>query len=279
MSRNNASKLTAFVLPAIALAIGLTPAPAQAQLNEEGVEGFTTPFRVLNLAAPEPGLIEELLVEEGDEVRQGDVLARLDNNVHRALLGIAKASMELEGKLKATTAEREMRAQRLKKLQRLFDAGHVHADELDRAKADYEIALGNVLTAEEQLLLKRLEHDKILAQIDRRVVRAPIDGTVTTIVKREGEFAAPNDPDVLILVQLDPLMAEFAVTRNETDELHVGKTVKVYFPSSKKTASGVVEFISPLTDAESGTIPVKVRIDNAKKKYFSGDYCLLRLNR
>jgi RND family efflux transporter MFP subunit len=249
----------------------------QRRVAAQEVEGFTAPYRVLRIAAPEPGNLDELLVAEGDRVREGDVIARLDNEVHFALLAIAKASMELEGKLKASRAELAMRDRRLKKFKELEPKGHVRPEEIDRAAADVEIAKGNVMTAQEELLLNRLEYEKIKAQINRRHIRAPITGVVSTILKQQGEFAAANDSDVLILVQLNPLIAQFNIERSLVSGLRVGEHVQVVFEQTGQKARGAVEFVSPLTDAESGTVDVKIRIPNENNLYRSGERCLLKL--
>ena len=258
----------------VVLAILFTTRPVSA----EGVatEGFTAPYRVLEIGAPESGVIEQLFVKEGDVVRKGDQLARLDCNVHEALLAIARQSMEAEGVLIASQAEWEMRKRRLDTLTGLHAKGHAPQDELDRAAADEEIAEGNLLSAQEQLLLKRLDYAKIQAQIERRIARAPIDGVITTLHKQQGELAAPNSPELLIMVQLDPLLADFAVPRGVAETLASGDPVRLFFPDGQRQAVATVEFVSPLIDAESGTVAIKVRIDNSEGLYHSGEPCVLK---
>ncbi|MDH3718983.1 MAG: efflux RND transporter periplasmic adaptor subunit [Planctomycetota bacterium] len=264
----------AAVLPIVLLSVSRI----QAELPS-GIEGFTAPYRVLQIGAPEAGIVEKVLVKEGDPVGKGDVLAKLDCDVHMALLAIARKSMELEGRLKSAEAELELRTRRLELIKRLHSGGHARPEELQRAVADHDIAAGNALSAQEQLVVKQLEYDKIMAQIERRSIRAPIDGVVTTLVKQEGEFAAPNDPQLLVLVQLDPLLGEFAVPWSDASKLTIGESVSVVFEESDHKVSGSVEFISPLTDAESGTVPVKVRLDNPDGALRSGDRCRLQLNK
>lgn len=242
-----------------------------------GIEGFTTPYRVLQIGAPEAGIVEEMLVREGDKVQQGDVLAKLDCDVHLALLAIAEKSMQLEGQLQSANAEMSHRQRRLALIRRLDKTGHARPEELERAKADFDIAKGNVLSAQEQLIVKQLEYEKIMAQIKRRSVRAPLDGVVTTLLKQSGEFAAPNDPQLLVLVQLDPLLAEFSVPWDSASQMKVDDTVTVVFDGSNAKITGKVEFISPLTDAESGTVLTKVRLNNTNSTLRSGDRCRLRL--
>ena len=80
-----------------------------------------------------------------------------------------------------------------------------------------------------------------------------------------------------MLVQLDPLIADFSVAWYDASKLQLGQTVNVQFTEGNQEVSGTIEFISPLTDAESGTVPVKVRLENADGDLRSGDRCILQL--
>jgi RND family efflux transporter MFP subunit len=243
------------------------------------VDGFTEPFRTVEVAAVETGTIKSIEVKEGQRVTRGQVLARLDDDVHLALLAIAEEAMRAEGQLKSAQAEAKLRLDRLAKLQALRGEGHARQEEVDRAQADFEIAKARVLNAEEQLLIKQLECRKMRIQLDRRTVRAPIDGVIKRLHKDPGEFVAPNDPYVLELVDLDKLTGNFAVPSREAVRLQEGQAITVGLDDVDEYVTGIVEFVSPVTDAESGTIRVKVRVPNSEGKYRSGERCTLYLDR
>jgi len=97
-------------------------------------------------------------------------------------------------------------------------------------------------------------------------------------VHREvGEFVAPTDPVVVTVVQLDPLLATFSLQLNQARQLHAGGLVQVQFASAKKPVEAEIEFVSPVTDAKSGTVLVKVRIPNPAGECRSGERCTLVL--
>jgi hypothetical protein len=75
---------------------------------------------------------------------------------------------------------------------------------------------------------------------------------------------------VLTLVQLDPLLAVFPLTT-------VGQQVVIRFSNEDETATSTVEFISPVADAESGRVLVKICIRNPAGIYRSGTRCTLWL--
>ncbi|MBC8356715.1 MAG: efflux RND transporter periplasmic adaptor subunit [Planctomycetes bacterium] len=241
------------------------------------VEGFTEPFRTIHVASPESGIVSRVFVREGDTVTAGQQLVALDDEVHRMLLEIAKQQMDATGRINSTRAELELHRSRFAKLSELRRAGQAYQQEVDRARADVEVAQGRVLAIEEELTLRKLEHKKIAVQLDRRTVTAPVNGVVTMLTKNPGEYVSPVDPEVLTLVQLNPLRATFLMDRELSAKVRVGSQVTIAFTDSDLKASGVVEQVSELTDAESGTVPVRIRVDNHEGKYRSGERCTVEV--
>jgi RND family efflux transporter MFP subunit len=243
------------------------------------LEGYTEPYRSIHVAADETGTIDEVLVREGQIVEAGQPLVRLNCDVHEALLAIAEQNMQSEGRLDAAAADLKMRRERLAKFRSLRKEGHARQEEVDRASSEFDVAEANVRAAQEDLVTRRLEYEKIKAQIARRTVRAPIAGVVTTLHKDQGEFVAPNSPDVLTLVQIDTLLANFTLMGSQSAHLKVDQKVKVRFLEGGAQTTGIVELISPVTDAESGTVLVKLRIANPDGRFRSGERCKIRVGK
>jgi RND family efflux transporter MFP subunit len=251
--------------------------PSAASAAAEQVDGFTQPYRIIDVAAAEAGIITQIEVREGDSVKQGQTVATLDNDVHLALLAIAEKSMNSKGKLDSARAELELQKDRLKRFQALREHGHARQEEVDRTRTEVAIAEGQVTAAQEELAIREMEYRKIVTQLERRVIRSPIDGVIAKRHKDEGEFVAPNSPETFTVVQLDPLLAAFSVMSAQAGKLRTGQEVEVRFAGVGQPAKGTIEFIAPVTDAESGTVLVKVRIDNPDGSYRSGERCSIRL--
>ncbi len=245
-------------------------------VNASELKGFTEPFRMLKVASDETGTIEEVLVQEGQRVEAGQALVRLNSEIHQALLAIAAQNMQAEGRLQSVRADVELKRSRLEKLLQIQSEGFARQEEVDRAQTELNVAEANVRTAIEDLASKKLEHDRIQTQIRRRTILAPIDGIVTDLHKEQGEFVAPNTPEVVTLVQVDLLLANFTLTNLQAQSLKIGGQYPVTFSDSVET-KGIVEFISPVMDAESGTILVKLRVQNSEAQYRSGQDCRVRL--
>lgn len=257
------------------LALALAASGLASNSSADVVEGFTEPFRTIHVASAESGIVSRVFVREGEAVAVGQQLVLLDDEVHRMLLEIAKQQMDATGRVNSTRAEVELHQSRYAKLAELRQAGQAYQQEVDRARADVEVAQGRLLAIEEELALRKLEYKKIAVQLERRTVTAPVNGVVTVLTKNIGEYVSPVDPEVVTLVQLDPLRATFLMNRNLSAKVRVGSQVTIAFTDSSLTAPGIVEQVSELTDAESGTVPVRIRIDNREGKYRSGERCTI----
>ncbi len=242
------------------------------------IDGFTEPYRDIDVAAPEMGQIDHLEVREGDRVTAGQVLARLDDAVWRASLEVARAAMDSAGRVEAAEAELRLCQETLDKLSALHEREHATQQEVDRAVAQRDVAEARLKAAREELVVKTREYERADAQLKQRCVVSPVDGIVTQIYKEEGEFVSPSDAIVVRVVQLDPLLVVFSVPVTELEKLAVNSRVSVRVDSVDKPVEGTVEFVSPTADAQSGTTRVRVRIANPGEAIRSGANCHLMLS-
>jgi RND family efflux transporter MFP subunit len=248
----------------------LAPLPATAAHAQTATEAFTEPFHTVELSPAEPGILGKLFVEEGDAVRAGDTLATLDARVLEISVKIARQAMQSQGRLKAARAEYELKAERLEKLKALKTQGYAFQDELKRAEADAEVAEANRLAAEEQSAVDALQYEKAQAELELRTIESPIDGVIAKVHLEEREFVSAPNSVVLTVVQLNPLRIVFPLPTAAAVRLSKNQTVTVRFPELDQDAAGKIEIVSPITDAESGLVRVKVLVANPDGRYRSG---------
>lgn len=244
-------------------------APAQ-----EAVKAFSEPYRRIEVAAQEIGMLARVPVTEGQLVSRGQLLGELASDELEAELQIALAAAQAQGKLNSSLAELRLQDDRLSRLLGLRERGHASQQEVDRARMQKEIAEAKVQTATEELGIKRLEVERIEAQLEKRRLRSPIDGIVTRVYREAGEFISVNDPSVFQVVQLNPLRVEFMVPVANLAGIEPEQTINVLLEGDVKVI-GVVEFVSPTIDAESDRIRVKVRLPNPDGILKGGTMCLL----
>ena len=253
------------------LALGAAPA------SPGKTDGFTEPYRTINVAAPEAGIITALRVHEGDTVRQTQVLAELDVDVLIAARDVAKAGSDALGRVRSAEADRDLKQERLASLRELLTRGNAYPQEVRRAERELKIAEAELLAAREDQEVKHLDCVRIETQIQRRHIRSPIDGIVTKVLKEQAEYVSSNDAAVVTVAQCQRLRVVFTVPAEQAARLHAGQKVRLSITGESKPVEGEVELVSQMTDPESGTVRVKVLIDNARLTYRAGVPCSLVL--
>jgi HlyD family secretion protein len=189
--------------------------------------GYIIPRRRIEVSSKISGRVERLLVEKGDSVRSGQVLAYLDDREIRAQLEQARAlRMAADARLKeALSGSRPQEIQRataaleeaeatakttsysLDRARRLHAGGVLAQQELDNAQNAHDVAVAQAKVAKENLELARIgprqeqielaraqlaESDAAVrwleAQLENTIIRAPVDGTVLERLIEQGEM-------------------------------------------------------------------------------------------
>ncbi len=262
----------------IALSLCCFAATLPCALPAEELEAFTEPYKRVAIPAAEVGVIDRVLVSEGDSVSKKQMLARLDDRVLQATLLVAQAAKDALGNRQAAEADLKMRTQQLESYRQLRARGNATQRELERAEADHLQSQSRLQAVNEELEVRRLEYERVKAQINQRRIESPIEGVVVEIEKEEGEFVSPTDPVVMHIVQLKMLKAVFSapmssVSARGRKALRPGQTVKVVVGPQERVCEGVIEFVSPVADAQSATVRVKIRIPNEEGIVQSGAVC------
>ncbi|MFQ5719794.1 MAG: efflux RND transporter periplasmic adaptor subunit [Acidobacteriota bacterium] len=182
--------------------------------------------------APGQRRIVELLVEEGDAVRAGQALAKLQDEEQRN--AVAKVESQL-GK-----AERNYERQK-----RLFE-GELISEQVF-LDARYEM---------EQL---EIALDEARRELGYMSVRAPIDGTVTRRLVNLGDTVSINQ-HVVDIVDFDSLVARIYVPEKNLRRLRTGQTARLRSDALATDYQGRIERVSPIVDPKSGTVKVTIAV-------------------
>lgn len=254
------------VLTGLAIALSCSSDAAE-------ITAYTEPSHDIDVAAAESGTLVRIQVQEGDVVTAGQILGSLDDEVLKVSLLMAESAMDARGRRNAALAELRLHTARLEKLHELQERNHASQQEVDRTRAQREIAEATLESVEDELRMRTLERQRIEAQLRLRRVVSPINGVVTFVYKDVGEFVSPNDPVILKVVQLDPLLVILPVPMEMGRELVVNHPVPLYIGDSREPVTGIVEFVSPTADPQSSTVRVRVRLPNPEAKLPCGAIC------
>ena len=190
--------------------------------------------RSLDVLARASGEVVEVLVEEGDAVREGQLLAQLDPSDARLALAEAQAHYDNIQREYARTAE-------------LAKHGGVTDQELDNQRYQIE--------------LRTIALDRSRQQLADTEVRSPITGIVGERSVNRGATISANTR-LFHVLDLDPLLAVIHIPAAGRQSLRAGQGVQIQAAGGVQ-ASGVIDRISPVVEAESGTVKVTVQLDGA----------------
>ncbi len=257
------------------IATSTPPAFGQFDLSEIGYDGFSEAIDDIMVAAFESGRVESVSVKVGDRVKAGQVLATLDQKPQRIALESAEMVAAMRGGLDLACAGRALHEVRFKQLKKLASEKNARPEEVDRAEAELQMSFARFLNAKEEVAQREVELKNAAEQLRRRQVVSPVDGIVAKVFVDIGEYVLPSDLTVVRVINTSSLKAVFNVPAAEAMRMSTGQVVRVEFTSIARSAEGTVYTIAPLIDADSGTIPVTVRIDNSNQRWMAGDRCLL----
>lgn len=212
------------------------------------IVGYLEPGRSIKISSAEPGIVQQVYVKEGQFVKKGDILVRLDTRV-------------LEQEVKIANEEKEMLARRLEKLRRLITKKFASEDELNRAESDLKV--------------RELQAQRTEAQIERLTLRSPMDGVITELRFDEAESVPGANSHVATVVQLDPMRVQFTMPIAEASQLKSGQEVDLLFPDSGQKRTGKVDFISPVSTAVVNTVRVKVIVPEPGQDLPAGSKCTI----
>lgn len=240
----------------------------------DAIDGYISPFRSIELSSDEAGAIAKLAVEEGDLIEAGGTVARLDDRVQELQVQIAEELAQTTSQLIAANQLLEKRKEISRRLGELQQRGHASQSEIIRAEMELSIAQAKVLAAKEEKAVREIELRRAEVQLDRRTITSPFDGIVAKIHRREGEFLSPLHPEVATIIQVDKLLASFAIMSNQLDQFSIDQEHTIRLENGS-LIKGRVYRIGVETDSQSGTVEIKLLIENPNLKLRSGESCSL----
>ena len=240
------------------------------------VVGFTEPYKQIKLSSDELGSIAEMFVAEGDFVTANTPIAKLDARVQELQLRIATQVASTKSELLGAERILEKRRTILNRLRQLQANGHAGDAEIIRAEMEFSIAEAQLMSAKEDSVVREIEMQRAEMQLQRRSILAPFDGVVSEIHRDKGEYLSPLNPEVVTIVQIDRLFATFNVPSSQVSSFRVGTTHQVELANGSYV-DAVVEKVGVVTDAQSGTVVIKLVIENVDGNIRSGESVVLNI--
>ncbi|MGM0635916.1 MAG: efflux RND transporter periplasmic adaptor subunit [Bacteroidota bacterium] len=202
------------------------------------------------------GYVENVYVKVGDQVKQGELLVRLNSADLAAKKAQTNAKLqEIEANLKS--AERD-----LNRYKNLRDEGSVSSKELEDMQLRYDAILAQKQAVNQQLA-------EVKAELNYFEIKAPFDGVVTAKNIKKGDMASPQQ----VLVNIEAAgVFEFTtqISERHITKFNAGDSAKIQVPSLNKTYDAHITEVSSSSVMSGGQYRVKAVLNDDKKDLFSG---------
>jgi membrane fusion protein (multidrug efflux system) len=225
---------------------------AQALERTLPLTGSLSPLIEATLKAKVAGELVEVSAREGETVKSGQVLARIDQTEVRARVAAREADVQA-ARAQLVWADKNRGTQ-----QALLDKKFISQNAFDNVQSNYDVAVAKLRAAEADLIMaKKSLGDSVLV--------APFTGVVAQRHAQPGE-RIPLDAKIISVMDLSRLELEAAVPAAEIGKIRVGQQVKFQIDGfGARPFDGRIERINPGTTAGSRSISVYAVIDNPER--------------
>ena len=230
--------------------------------------GYVVALREATVSGKSIYKVNEVLVQEGQPVKQGQIMARLDDTNARAALDQSKAQVrQFEAALAAARlAAADARPSFLRNEKQRAE-GLISEDAFDTSKSAYDAAQTAVAVAEENLTVAKATVEVNRRYEDDTIIVAPFNGVVTVKTAQPGEIVSPQflgGGGIVKIVDMDSLEVDVDVSENFINRVHPKQPASITlnaYPDRRISA----EVIAVIPTADRAKATVKVRIGFKEK--------------
>lgn len=230
--------------------------------------------REVSIRSEVTGRVSEVLVEEGDSVRQGDVLAKLDDSSFVARLERMTAEVNLqEIELRKAQEEFERSEQQLNRQKQLKARGLVAQDAVEELQKELNIAKLRIESTEASLIGGHALLQEARQELAKSVFVAPMDGLVVNVSIKVGETVVAGTTNIIgseLMTVADPASMKASLRVDEADiaNVELGQRVNIYAAADQEQRiSGTVSKIGVRAAAANTTsnagLVVMIKVDLA----------------
>ncbi|MGN4933891.1 efflux RND transporter periplasmic adaptor subunit [Aeromonas rivipollensis] len=235
-------KYALFALALLALVVwlawpGKTPDPVlTATVTRQDVEqtvlasGVLQAIEQVDVGAQVSGQVTYLAVEAGQQVKQGDLLAEIDPLIAQNNLKTAEAELaSRRAQLKIKQAQLKQNELAWRRQQQMFRQEASSRADLESAEAQLAVTRAELQSAQAEIENALIKVDRTKTELGYNRIQAPMDGTVVSIVTRQGQTLAASQtvPTLLKLANLDTMTVKAQISEADVTKVRAG--MPVYF--------------------------------------------------
>ncbi|MCC7146716.1 MAG: efflux RND transporter periplasmic adaptor subunit [Phycisphaeraceae bacterium] len=249
---------------------GSNSAPADARYQTDRLEGLALPVKQVTLNGPMSGILAELLVEEGDRVEEGSVLARMDDRLQQATVMGAQLQAESETEIRKSELARDDAQITLERSEEARAADAASDWEVRRARLQRDHAQATLEQAQEQKELAKVKLKLEEERLSLFYVKAPFSGRIVRLFSEAG-VTLTTDDKMLAMAKIDELEAQIFLPVDFYGKLTIGQdySLKAMEPVNQ-TLSGKLKTVDPIIDPASRTFRCVFTINNKDESLPAG---------
>lgn len=233
----------------------------------DSIVGITKPMHDIELSFPVDGVVSKVLIKEGQKVKKGEELLALENQLQLQEVQRRKVLLNDKAKLQTSAHNKEVMSELLNNNRQLHNyLGAVSREEVRKLEMQTAGVEGDLTAAKQEKKREEIELHMAQRELERRILRSPIDGIITKLDIEQGEWAQPGKM-VLHIVDTTKSFLEVNISVDDiySRDLKQNSTLKIQFKTggSDLQKIGTVTFISPMVDKSSSLVRVKIEFDNS----------------
>lgn len=233
----------------------------------DSIVGITKPMHDIELSFPVDGVVSKVLIKEGQKVKKGEELLTLENQLQLQEVQRRKVLLGDNAKLQTSAHNKEVMSELLNNNRQLHNyLGAVSREEVRKLEMQTAGVEGDLTAAKQEKKREEIELHMAQRELERRILRSPIDGIITKLDIEQGEWAQPGKM-VLHIVDTTKSFLEVNISVDDiySRDLKQNSSLKIQFKTgvSDIQKMGTVTFISPIVDKSSSLVRVKIEFDNS----------------
>lgn len=245
----------------------------------DGLSGFDCliqPTSVVKVGTDEKGVLDKLMVDRGDHIRKGEVLAKLESESEEVAVELARAQAKKHAALEAKQESVKFDQHQLDRISGLVAKKALPEQEKDKAENQLKIDQANVQVEEENLHIAKVDLKRAEVALDERTIYSPINGVVMKQLLQPGELVQEQKP-IIKIAQIVPLKVNVIVPVEHFGQIKLGMRAEVTpkIPGVGSRIATVVA-VDPVVDAASNTFGVELKLPNKDESVPGGIRCDIR---
>jgi len=251
----------------MASAVPVTIAPARVKTVPVEVHaiGNVEALSTVSVKALVAGTVEQVDFKEGQDVKRGDRLFKLDERPFRATLA------QLEANLARDQAELENARAQAERGAKLYHEGIISKEQYDAIRTNAD-ALAAAVRAD-QAAIERARID-----LENCTILSPLDGRTGSLLLHPGNIVKSNETVLVVINRMEPIYVSFTVPEQHLSEIKRrmdagALPVEVTIPGQAPSAAqGTLSFVDNAVDASTGTIRLKAIFRNQARRLWPGQF-------